>query len=220
MIIYDLSVVLRPGMPVWPGDISPARELRASTAKGDICNVSQITYSAHTGTHVDAPFHFIPDGKTMEQVDTARLVGPARVVEVAGEGDIGADTLDALAASGALPQGIERILFKTRNTARALMQEDSFHEDYIAIAPDGAEWLVRHGVKTVGVDYLSVETFGGEAPHTHWTLLGAEVFVIEGLNLRDVPAGDYTLVCGALKIEHGDGTPARVFLLPPYPPER
>src|SRR5579871_4495894 len=81
MKIYDLSVVLRPSMPVWPGDISPSRELHVSTAKGDICNVSQITYSAHTGTHVDAPFHFIPDGKTMEQVDTDRLVGPARVVE-------------------------------------------------------------------------------------------------------------------------------------------
>lgn len=217
MKVYDLSVVMRPEMPVWPGESGPTRELRVSTAAGDICNVSLVTYGSHTGTHVDAPFHFIPQGKTLEQVALDRLVGPARVIEIAGDRHIGAAALDAAVASGALPPGTERILFKTRNTERSLMQMDTFQQDFIAVAPDGAAWLVAHGVRTVGVDYLSVEQFGPPEPQTHWTLLGAEVFVIEGLDLRDVPPGDYTLVCGPLKFAHGDGSPARVFLLPPYP---
>src|SRR5579871_1843985 len=132
--IYDLSVILRPGMPVWPGETGPSRELRVSTAKGDICNVSQLAFGAHTGTHVDAPFHFIPDGKTLEQVAVERLVGPVRVVEIEGEGDIDAATLDALAASGAIPPGTQRLLFKTRNTARGLLQEAEFRKDYVAVA--------------------------------------------------------------------------------------
>jgi arylformamidase len=218
MKVYDLSVALHTGMVVWPDDPEPALQSHLSTLSGDPCNVARLTLGTHSGTHVDAPFHYFPNGKTLEQVPLDRLVGPARVVEVAGEQDIGAAALETLAASGALPPGTERVLFKTRNTLRRLLEDTFFHTDYVAVTPEGAEWLVARGVKTVGVDYLSVETYDTEDERTHRTLLAAEVLIIEGLNLRDVPPGDYTLVCGALKLAGGDGAPARVFLLPPSVP--
>lgn len=218
MKVYDLSIALRPGMVVWPDDPEPALQSHLSTRQGDPCNVARLTLGTHNGTHVDAPFHYFSNGKTVEQVPLDRLVGPARVVEVAGEQDLGAAALEALAAAGALPPGTERVLFKTRNTLRRLLAEPFFHTDYIAVTPEGAEWLVAHGIKTVGVDYLSVETYEAEDERTHRTLLAAEVLIIEGLNLHGVPPGDYTLVCGALKLAGGDGAPARVFLLPPCAP--
>jgi arylformamidase len=217
MQVYDLSVALRAGMVVWPGDPEPSQQPFLATASGDPCNIARITFGSHNGTHVDAPYHYLSNGKTVEQVPLDRLVGPARVVEIATEGDIGAATLERAAASGILPPGTERVLFKTRNSARRLLESPRFHTDFLAIAPDGAEWLVAHGFKTVGVDYLSVEAFASEDAATHRTLLAADVLIIEGVALSQVPPGDYMLVCGVLKLQQGDGSPARVFLLPPYP---
>ncbi len=217
MQVYDLSLPLNEGMVVWPGDPELALSPHLAIARADACNVTRVAFGSHTGTHVDPPFHYYSNGKTLDQVPLNRFVGPARVVDITSEGDLGAAELERAAAGGALPLGTERILFKTRNSARRLLDDPMFHTDYVAIAPDGAEWLAARGVKTVGVDYLSVEAFDSEDGATHRTLLAAGILVIEGLVLSEVPPGDYTLVCGALKLQQGDGAPARVFLLPPFP---
>ena len=213
MKIYDVSVPLHVGMVVWPGDPGFMLESISSIAEGQRANVSRISCSSHTGTHVDAPFHFIAQGRTLDLIELNQLAGAAVVVEISGDDDITAEDLDIAEAMGDLPKGTVRVLFKTSNTLRKLMRSAEFHRDYVAVSPGAARWLVERGYRTVGVDYLSVERFHPPEPETHPILLGADVFVIEGLDLADVPPGNYTLVCAPLKLVGGDGSPARVFLL-------
>ena len=214
--VYDLSVTMRIGMPVWPGDEQFMYSSTSSIQEGDRANVSILHCSSHTGTHVDAPYHFLQHGKSLDQVDISSMVGFAQVLYVDCCRDITAADLESVRKNGRLLPETKRILFKTQNTDRRLMQKPEFHKDYVAVGESAAEWLVQNHYITVGVDYLSVERFHPEIPRTHPILLGANIFVIEGLNMADVPEGSYNLVCGALNIEGADGSPARVFLLPPY----
>ena len=184
-------------MVVYPGDPSFSIERVMSLAKGEIANVSQMELGVHTGTHVDAPLHFVDGAAAVESLDLDVLVGPARVVEVIGDGDVGPETV---------PDGVERVLFKTRNSAA--WARDAFYEDYASISPKAASRLVEAGVKLVGIDYLSV---GGV--ETHETLLRAGVVAVEGLDLRQIEPGTYTLVCLPLKLEGSDGAPARAILI-------
>jgi arylformamidase len=198
-MIHDVSVPLRTGMVVYPGDPTFSIERVMSLAGGDIANVSQMELGVHTGTHVDAPLHFFDGAPAVEALDLDVLVGPAVVVEVAGPGDIGPD---------AVVDGAPRLLFKTRNSAA--WADDGFYEDYASISPEAASRLVQAGVRLVGIDYLSV---GGV--ETHQTLLRAGVIAVEGLDLREIEPGSYTLVCLPLKLEGSDGAPARVILIDP-----
>jgi arylformamidase len=198
-MIHDVSVPLRTGMVVYPGDPTFAITRVMSLAAGDVANVSQMELGVHTGTHVDAPLHFVDGAPAVETLDLDVLVGPAQVVEVSGAGDIGPD---------AVPDGVERVLFKTRNSAA--WADDGFYQDYASISPEAASRLVDAGVRLVGVDYLSV---GGA--ETHETLLQAGVVAIEGLDLRGIGPGTYTLVCLPLKLEGSDGAPARAILIDP-----
>jgi arylformamidase len=198
-VIHDVSVPLRTGMVVYPGDPEFSIERVMSLAAGDVANVSRIDLGVHTGTHVDAPLHFVDGASSVEALDLDVLVGPAVVVEVPGTGDIGAD---------AVVDGAERILFKTRNSAA--WAEDGFYEDYASISPEAATRLVEVGARLVGVDYLSV---GGV--ETHRTLLRAGVIAVEGLDLRGIEPGTYTLVCLPLKLDGSDGAPARAILIDP-----
>jgi arylformamidase len=211
--VYDVSVPMHRDMVVWPGDPEFRFDLDSAITKGDRSNVSILSCSTHCGTHVDAPFHFLQDGATLDQIAPDHLVGCCRVVEVMCDGDITREHLEKALHNGDIREEDERLLFKTRNSSRNLMQSQEFHKDYCAVAPSAAEWLVQRKVKTVGVDYLSVERFHPEIPRTHPILLGNNVFVIEGLNLAQVPAGQYLLSCGAWNILGADGSPARVFLL-------
>jgi arylformamidase len=197
--IHDVSVPLRTGMVVYPGDPAFSIERVMSLAAGEIANVSRMELGVHTGTHVDAPLHFFDGAAAVEALALDVLVGPARVVEVSGPGDIGPD---------AVVDGAERILFKTRNSAA--WAEDGFYEDYASISPAAASRLVDVGVRLVGIDYLSV---GGV--ETHETLLRAGVVAVEGLDLRGIEPGPYTLVCLPLKLEGSDGAPARAILIDP-----
>lgn len=210
MRVHDVSLVLRPGMPTWPGEDGPAFTPLRRISKGDGANVSVITMGNHTGTHVDPPIHFIENAGTVDKLPVDALVGPCRVVDYQGEDHIAASWLE----DANIPAGTQRLLFKTSNSGH-WERGDPFRNDFIALDRSGAEWCVRRQLRLVGVDYLSVEPFGsGKIGHpVHRTLLGAGIVIIEGLDLTRVSAGDYELMCGPLKLEGGDGSPARVFLI-------
>ncbi len=207
MKIYDVTVPLAPEVPVYPGD--PAFQIKQLSCleHGDICTVSQLSFGSHTGTHVDPPSHFVAGGITLDQLSLDVLIGPARVV------DAGAvDAIDAATIASANLAGVERVLFKTRNSKLWQRGEKEFDQNFVYIEAEAAKMLVESGVKLVGIDYLSVEKFNFDAPATHYTLLRNNVIIIEGLNLSEVADGEYELICLPLKIKGGDGGPARVVL--------
>ncbi|MDO8690513.1 MAG: cyclase family protein, partial [Dehalococcoidia bacterium] len=173
MKVWDITVTVRPGMPSYPGEPGPAIESIKSIDRGDAANVSLLSITTHTGTHMDAPCHFIPGGVSVDRIPPEALVGRAVVVEMAIEGHIGARELEA----ASLPQGVRRVLFKTHNSR--FWEEPVFRKDFTAVGPDGALWLVQHGFTLVGIDYLSVEPFHSPAHETHRTLLGAGIVILE-----------------------------------------
>jgi arylformamidase len=207
--ILDISVSVSPGLPVWPGDPPVELERYRAISAGDNSNVSRIGCSVHSGTHVDAPGHFIDNALTIEDLSLDTLIGPALVVEVPGAGAIEPDFLETLA----LPSGTVRLLFKTRNSDLWRKPDHSFHSDYVALSPQSATWIVDRGVRLVGIDYLSVQMFADPEPLTHRTLLAAGIVVVEGLNLQGVRPGSYQLICLPLKLAGSDGAPARAVLI-------
>lgn len=197
MEIFDVSVPVRTGMVTYPGDPEVLLERAKSIAEGATANLTRIDMGAHSGTHVDAPVHFLEGRAGAESLPLEALLGPCVVVEVAGltESDV-----------AVAPEDVERVLFKTPNSE--LWARDEFPEEFARLDGAGARLLVARGVKVVGVDYLSV----GDR-EAHRVLLGAGVVPIEGLDLRGIDPGEYFLVCGPLKLVGSDGAPARVFLL-------
>lgn len=208
MKIYDISLTVTPSLPVWPGDPSVVLERMTKMEDGAHNNVSRLAVSAHTGTHVDAPYHFIADGKTIETLRLDVLTGPAQVIEIPAACKlIGAADLKA---AGVAP-GMARVLLKTGNNAYWAQPGLPFQKDFAAVSPDGAAYLVECGVKLIGIDYFSVAPFGDSIP-THRTLLGAEMVILEGINLSEVTPGTYQLYCLPLKLGGSDGAPARAIL--------
>lgn len=204
----DVSVPLRDGMPAWPGNPPVQIGRHEEMSRGDQANVTALSFGAHTATHMDAPLHFIADGVAIEAMDLSATMGPARVIEIVDPVAIlRHEVQEAEIASG------ERILFKTRNSSYAWSSE-SFVEDFVGIALEAAEYLAEVGVRTVGVDYLSVAAFGGDAAGVHRALLSAGVWIIEGLDLGDVAEGVFELICLPLRIPGSDGAPARALLRP------
>jgi len=210
MQIYDLSLSISDSLPVWPGDPRVKITQVSSLDAGDIANVSRIEMGVHTGTHVDAPYHFMGgDTKTVENLSLEVMVGTAQVIQLPDDiTEIGADILEN---AGIYP-GAKRLLIRTRNSRQWEMGNTEFFTSFTAIKPDGAQYLVDRKVQLVGVDYLSVALYEDQTP-THRILLGASVVIIEGLNLSQVQPGIYNLVCLPLKIGGSDGSPARVILI-------
>jgi arylformamidase len=196
--IIDISVAVRPGMVTYPGDPTVSLERVVSIADGGVCNLSRLDFGVHSGTHVDAPVHFVDGAPAAESLPLDVLIGPARVLDLTA-----AERLDATALEG-LDLG-ERVLFKTRNSE--LWARDSFSEDHVGLTESGAQALVAAGVRLIGIDYL---TLGDE--DAHHVLLGAGVVAIESLDLRGVDPGEYELICAPLKLVGSDGAPARVLL--------
>lgn len=207
MTIYDITLPISNAMVVWPGDppvdITAVRHLD----RGDTATVSALQMGAHTGTHVDAPAHFVKAGAGVDALDLETLIGPAVVVAAATE----AITAKWLEQSG-IGTGARRVLFATANSDLWQTKNSDFVKNFVAITLDGAQWLVDHGVGLVGVDYLSVAPYGQSGP-VHRCLLAAGVVVVEGLNLAGIVPGHYQLVCLPLKIAGADGAPARVVLV-------
>lgn len=211
MTIYDISLTISPTLPTWPGDPPLELELIESMDKGAHDNVTRISASVHLGTHVDAPHHFLNDGRTVESLSLDVLTGPCYVTQLPdGVEMITADVLDRSEISSEM----KRVLFGTRNSHLWAKGESTFQTDFVAITEDGAEWLVERGIQLVGVDYLSVAPYGDSVP-THTILLKAGVVVVEGLNLSQVMRGFYNLYCLPLKIAGSDGAPARAILIQP-----
>ena len=209
MKIYDISLTVSPSLPVWPGDPSIVLDRLSKMEEGEHNNVSKMASGVHVGTHVDAPYHFISDGKTIEQLRLDVLIGPAQVIELPE--DCGLVTADDLKKAG-IAEGTERLLLKTRNSHYWYQPGLPFQTDFVALSPDGAEYLVQRGVKLIGIDYFSIAPFRDSIP-THRILLGAEVIILEGVNLSEVSAGQYQLYCLPVKLGGSDGAPARAVLI-------
>ncbi len=211
MRIYDISVPISPGeTPVFPGD--PGIEVASflAIARGDAANVTALSFGAHTGTHVDAPAHFIEGAHGLPYLPLEAFAGEARVVEI----DTGARAVEERHVTDDAIKGATRVLFKTRNSSFWEDPRGRFREDFTYITPEAALSLVSRGVRLVGFDYLSVEKFGSEGFETHMALLSNGVVIVEGLDLRAVEPGLYELICLPLKIAagSGDGAPARAIL--------
>jgi len=208
MRTYDITLTISPELPTWPGDPRVALERVGKIEEGSNANVSRVDMGVHTGTHVDAPFHFLQDGSTVETLDLSLLIGRAYVLHLPDVDVITAAVLE----SAQIPPRTRRVLFKTRNSDYWARGDTEFQTDFVGLSEDGADYLVRRGVKLVGMDYLSIAPFKKSRP-THERLLEAGVVVVEGLNLTEVEQGRYTIYCLPLKIANSDGAPARAILI-------
>jgi arylformamidase len=204
--LYDVTLTVRPDMPTYPGEPHPELSPVKRIGAGARSNVSRLALSLHAGTHVDPPLHFIEGGAAADALPLSALCGPARVIAIEDPVSVSVRELERTGLAG-----ITRVLFKTRNGA--LWDDPAFRKDFVHLAPDAARWLVERGVVLVGVDYLSVERFGAPEPAAHLTLLRAGVVIVEGLDLREPPPGEYELFCLPVKVGGGDGAPARAVLV-------
>ena len=205
----DVTATLDPARtPVYEGDAPMKFEFLKDMRKGDKLTLSAYSMGAHSGTHIDAPMHFIAGGPSIDQVALDPLIGQARVIEIADQ----VQAIDAAELNKHDWKGVKRILFRTRSSLHGWMDSVSFHRDFAYIAPDAAQLLADAGVLLVGVDYISAEQFGAPAPRTHQILLGRGIPIVEGLDLRPVHSGDYDIVVLPLKVRGHEGAPARAIM--------
>lgn len=207
-MIYDISIPIRNDMHVWPLDPKVKLEEKVHEV-GDgshSVRVTSIQCGNHTGTHLDAPSHMMSTGPTLNDIPLERFVGPAQVVEIPGMSLIGRTELEPH-----LKNGVERVLLKTDNSAH--WGDDEFYEEFASLTPDGAQLLVERNVQLVGIDYLSIERYKSVDHATHFVLLEESVVILEGLNLKDVSAGNYYLIALPMKLDQADGAPVRAILM-------
>jgi arylformamidase len=202
----DISVGLHDGMVHWPDNPAVQISFAMAIDKGDACNVSNMSMGVHTGTHMDAPLHFIKDAQSIDTMPLSATIGRARVIEIQDTESIKVAELEPHHI-----QAGERILFKTINSTH-YWQSDTFEKNFVFISHEAAQYLGELQIQTVGVDYLSVGGYFKDGPQTHHALLGAHIWIIEGLNLTPVSAGEYELVCLPLKLIGREGAPARAIL--------
>ena len=211
MRYFDVTVAISESVPIYEGDPAASVDGVKAIERGDGANVSALCFGAHTGTHVDAPNHFIEGTRRVDELDVEKLIGPCRVVRLA-------DDIVAVEPEH-LPDlaGIERLILKTRNSAFWNTPEDGFRTDFTYLTHPTAKLLVDAGIKLIGIDYLSIEAPGSEGHPVHITLLEKEIVILEGLDLREVEPGDYELICLPLKYigGTGDGAPARTIFRSP-----
>jgi arylformamidase len=202
----DVTVNVKTGMAHWPGDIDVSVARVSNMAEGALYNLSRLHMSAHTGTHMDAPLHFVDGAASIDQIPLDATVGPARVIEIDAAESIGRADLEPFEIEPG-----ERLIVKTRNTPRC-WETDEFLKDFVYISEDGAQYLVERKIRAIGVDYLSVAGFYKDTVETHVALLGAGIWIVEGLDLRKIAPGRYDLICLPLKLLGAEGAPARAIL--------
>lgn len=205
----DVSAPIDPrSAPVYPGNTPIKLDFVLNYDTGGKLALSSYSLGAHTGTHVDAPMHFIKGGTPVDQVPLEKFVGPARVIDCSAD----AMVIDAAELNKHQWKGAKRILFRTRNSRNGWMSDPKFHEDFTYVAPDAAQLLADAGVELVGIDYLSIEKYAAPEPKTHLALLSKGIPVVEGLSLKDVAPGDYDLIVLPLRIVGHEAAPARAIL--------
>lgn len=204
----DVSVPLRHGMVQWPGDPAAHITRFADMEKGAVCNVSQLNMCAHVGTHMDGLLHFIHRGAGLDTMPIEATVGPARVIQIRDR-----ESVKPAELARHKPRKGERLILKTTNS-RQFWRDLPFNKDFVHIRKDAAQYLADCRIRSIGIDYLSVGGFERDGVETHRILLGAGIWIIEGLDLRRIKPGRYDLMCLPVKIENSDGAPARAFLRP------
>jgi arylformamidase len=204
MEIIDISQMIRPGIPVWPGDQKYSQRWTARLKDGGACNVSAVTMTTHLGTHVDAPYHCSDGGLDVASISLDPYIGPARVIPISAHAEITLAELEDKAW-----KGVERVLFKTRSSRSP---GDRFNRDYVSISSDAAEFLGSKGLLLVGTDAPSVDSFKNKTPIIHNTLMGHGIAILEGILLNLVDPGDYELICLPLRLAGLDGSPVRAIL--------
>ncbi|CAG0969745.1 MAG: cyclase family protein [Candidatus Methanoperedens sp.] len=205
--IIDISVSLHSNMPIWPNSAGIQLTQTMSIERKDPFNNSSLTCDVHIGTHIDAPRHFIKDGTSIEHISLDTLIGQVFVAYIPGVNIITAEILSDLS----LPLGTKRLLLRTSNSVLWEKEITNFSSEYVALTNDAAKWIVEHGIRLIGIDYLSIQCYN-DNPETHKILLGAGVIILEGLNLANVASGEYELICLPLKLVGSDGAPARAVL--------
>jgi arylformamidase len=203
----DITTRLRSDMPTWPGSMNTWTSLTRSIGAGDMVNETALELNVHSGTHVEGPLHFIDGGVPLEAIPLGAFVGLAEVVAVPEAGEIGPDELE----SASIPDGAERLILRTRNSDERLLDRSEFTERFVALTVDGARWIADRGLRLVGIDYLSIQQFGGD-PETHRVLMRAGVAILEGLDLAEVEPGPYRLTCLPLRLADAEAAPARAIL--------
>jgi arylformamidase len=204
----DVTWTIHHNLPVWPGENQPVLD-QVSTVEADGVQGTRLAFGAHTGTHIDAPRHFIAGGATIDEIPLGVLIGPCLLVDHQSEGPV----IEATDLEKINWDGVKRVVFRTKSAFFAM--EGDFRPDYVGLGLDAAEFLVAKGVQLVGMDYLSVERFESQSDFpVHKALLGAGVVVIEGLKLKDLAPGYYELVALPLLLEGSEGSPARVLMRP------
>ncbi|MBE5816555.1 MAG: cyclase family protein [Clostridiales bacterium] len=205
MKIYDITHALCSDTPVWPGDPPVSVKGSASIDNGDVCNLTSLVLGSHAGTHMDAPYHVFKDGKRLSQIELELLIGDCLVIEILNKREISRNDIEGL-----IPKGTRRLLIKTSNSQREFYGD--FKTDYASVDAGAVEYILSMGVRLLGVDYLSLGVWGKTLEvHNSFFTNGGEV-IVESLNLRDVPGGEYELVCLPMKLSCEDGAPVRCIL--------
>lgn len=204
----DISLPVSPNMVVWPGVPQPEFAFRCSMKKGDLCNDSNFFMNCHSGTHIDAPFHYFEEGSPVDQVPLEKLIGEVHLLHMPNVISIDERVLEQFWPKG---EKVERVLFKTDNSTRWAEAGGGFFKDYCALTQGGAHWLLNKKLHLIGIDYLSIQKFN-ESPIVHQLLLKSGVVLLEGITLHHVTTGKYTIFCLPLKLLGREGAPARVIL--------
>jgi arylformamidase len=212
MKIFDISIPISPSLPVWPGDPPVDIQQVAKITSGDSANVSHISMGVHCGTHIDAPKHFIDTGKSIDQIPLEKLIGEVLVMEIDSAENVISERVLTQHPKQTLLETASKVIFRTRNSSLWSEYPHTFQEDYVGIDTTGALYLSQFHFDLIGIDYLSIAPYH-ETLSPHQILLAAEIVLLEGLNLSEVPTGVYELYCLPLKIPGCEGSPARVVLV-------
>ena len=207
MKIYDISLPISPQLVSWPGDPSPKFTNVLSIHNGNNCNVTKLEMGVHTGTHIDAPYHFIENGAKSDEIDLSILLGRCLVIEVLSDHIINLSDIECYKL-----ENFDRVLFKTSNSNMWKIDTTVFHKNFISLSLDAANHLINGGIKLIGIDYLSIESFNSKTHKVHKKLLSSNVIILEGVDLSDVNAGVYELICLPIKLVGCDGSPVRAIL--------
>ena len=206
--VYDISVLLGSEAITFPGDTPYMRDVVLTTEESGICDVSKLMMSAHSGTHIDAPSHQIQNSKSIDQYPVQKFILPVQVVNIESKESIEPSELKKLD----IKQGYA-LLFKTDNSVNGRCSNGVFSEKYVYLSAEAADFCIEKDVSLVGKDYAAIDRFDDEARPAHYKLLGNNILILEGINLREVPPGEYTLLCLPLKIKDGEASPVRAILI-------